>query len=70
MRFVAAAIGIWTCIAPWVVAGDVAHTRSITNNLITCILATLFALAAASGARDHDTNGQSPASRRPLPGVH
>ena len=31
MAWAAAAIGIWTCVAPWVVAGDVAHTRSIAN---------------------------------------
>ncbi|MFE2537279.1 SPW repeat protein [Streptomyces sp. NPDC059371] len=55
MAWAAAAIGIWTCVAPWVVAGDVAHTRSITSNLITGVIATLLALAAASAARDHDT---------------
>ncbi|WP_030964436.1 SPW repeat protein [Streptomyces sp. NRRL S-378] len=70
MAWAAAAIGVWTCIAPWVVAGDVAHTRSITSNLITGILATLLALAAASGARDHDTDRQGPPSRRPMPGAH
>ncbi|RSS81494.1 hypothetical protein EF918_10135 [Streptomyces sp. WAC06614] len=52
MAWAAAALGIWTCVAPWVVAGDVAHTRSITSNLIAGALATLLALAAASGARD------------------
>ncbi|MFD3549904.1 SPW repeat protein [Streptomyces sp. NPDC058655] len=52
MAWAAAAIGIWTCVAPWVVAGDVAQTRSITSNLITGLIATLLALAAASSARD------------------
>ncbi|MFG2754081.1 SPW repeat protein [Streptomyces xanthophaeus] len=52
MAWAAAAIGIWTCIAPWVVAGDVARTRSITSNLITGAIALLLALAAASAARD------------------
>ncbi|MFF7206148.1 SPW repeat protein [Streptomyces sp. NPDC008141] len=62
MAWAAAAIGIWTCIAPWVVAGDVAHTRSITSNLITGVIATLLAVAAASAARGHDANrhGTSP----------
>ena len=55
MAWAAAAIGIWTCVAPWVVAGDVARTRSITSNLITGAIATLLALAAASAARDRDT---------------
>ncbi|WP_327732777.1 SPW repeat protein [Streptomyces nojiriensis] len=70
MAWAAAAIGIWTCVAPWVVAGDVAHTRSITSNLITGAIATLLALAAASAARDHDTNRHNPGSRRPMPGAH
>ncbi|MFD9520713.1 SPW repeat protein [Streptomyces sp. NPDC059979] len=70
MAWAAAAIGIWTCIAPWVVAGDVANARSITSNLITGAIATLLALAAASAARDHNTTRHGPASRRPMPGAH
>ncbi|OEJ35166.1 SPW repeat protein [Streptomyces subrutilus] len=74
MAWAAVAIGIWTCVAPWVVAGDVAHTRSITTNLITGAIATLLALAAASGARDHDTRRHDSdlhgsASRRSMPGA-
>ncbi|WP_030768245.1 SPW repeat protein [Streptomyces sp. NRRL F-2664] len=69
MAWAAAVIGIWTCIAPWVVAGDVAHTRSITSNLITGALATLLALAAASGARDHDTGSRGSGARRPMTGT-
>ncbi|WUC68424.1 SPW repeat protein [Streptomyces sp. NBC_00667] len=65
----AAAIGIWTCTAPWVVAGDVARTRSITSNLIVGAIATLLALAAASAARDNDTR-HGPGARRPMPGMH
>jgi hypothetical protein len=52
MAWAAAAIGIWTCVAPWVVAGDAAHTRSITSNLITGAIATILALAAATAVRD------------------
>jgi hypothetical protein len=52
MAWVAAVIGVWTLFAPWVVAGDVAHTRSITSNIITGVLATMLALDAAAGARD------------------
>ncbi|MFD8425010.1 SPW repeat protein [Streptomyces sp. NPDC059466] len=50
MAWAAAVIGIWTCVAPWVVAGDVAHTRSITSNLITGAVATVLAIAAAMAA--------------------
>ncbi|MFE2586698.1 SPW repeat protein [Streptomyces sp. NPDC059378] len=66
MAWAAAAIGIWTCVAPWVVAGDVAHTRSITSNIITGVIATLLALTAASAARDRtDTShrGTGPAAQ-------
>ncbi|MER6302031.1 SPW repeat protein [Kitasatospora sp. NPDC001539] len=74
MAWAAAAIGIWTCIAPWVVAGDVAHTRSITSNLITGAIATLVALAAASAARDRTAGRRglrAAAPQRPtMPGNH
>ncbi|MER6441780.1 SPW repeat protein [Streptomyces sp. NPDC001185] len=53
MAWAAAVIGIWTCVAPWVVAGDVAHTRSIISNLITGAVATLLAVAAAMAAHGH-----------------
>ncbi|MET8421902.1 SPW repeat protein, partial [Streptomyces sp. NPDC005134] len=71
MAWAAAVIGIWTCVAPWVVAGDVAHTRSIISNLITGVIATLLALAAASAARDRtDNRGTRPGARehRTMPG--
>jgi hypothetical protein len=51
MAWACAAIGVWTIVAPWAVAGDVAHTRSITSNVITGAVATLVALAAAAAAR-------------------
>ncbi|MDX3771700.1 MULTISPECIES: SPW repeat protein [unclassified Streptomyces] len=71
MAWAAAVIGIWTCVAPWVVAGDVAHTRSIISNLITGVIATLLALAAASAARGRtDNRGTRPGARehRTMPG--
>ncbi|MER5312952.1 SPW repeat protein [Streptomyces sp. NPDC002773] len=70
MAWAAAAIGIWTCVAPWVVAGDVAHTRSITSNLITGAVATLLALAAASAARDRGDNRHGARSRRSTADEH
>ncbi|MEU9298637.1 SPW repeat protein [Streptomyces sp. NPDC048266] len=70
MAWAAAAIGIWTCVAPWVVAGDVAHTRSITSNLITGAVATLLALAAASAARDRADNRHGARNRRSTADEH
>lgn len=64
MAWAAAAIGIWTCIAPWVVAGDVAHTRSITSNLISGAIATLLAMAAAAGARDRKNTARDRSATR------
>ncbi|MFF4427408.1 SPW repeat protein [Streptomyces sp. NPDC001549] len=49
--------------APWVVAGDVAHTRPITSDLIAGAIATLLALAAASGARDQEARRHDTVSR-------
>ncbi|MGW2588271.1 SPW repeat protein [Streptomyces virginiae] len=72
MAWAAAAIGIWTCVAPWVVTGDVAQTRSITSNLIVGVIATLLALAAASGARDRDAGRRDLGAQpyRTMPGNH
>ncbi|MEU6903627.1 SPW repeat protein [Streptomyces virginiae] len=71
MAWAAAAIGVWTCVAPWVVTGDVAQTRSITSNLIVGVVATLLALAAASGARDRDAgSGLGAQSHGRMPGHH
>jgi hypothetical protein len=45
LGWVAIAIGIWTIIAPWVVVGDFAITKTITNNAVTGGVACLFGLA-------------------------
>jgi hypothetical protein len=50
MAWAAAALGAWTIVAPWVVAGEVDTTRTITNNVIVGVIACLLALAAAAGA--------------------
>jgi hypothetical protein len=50
MAWAAAALGAWTVVAPWVVAGNVDTTRTIVNNVIVGLLALLLALAAASAA--------------------
>ncbi|WP_411072499.1 SPW repeat protein [Streptomyces sp. cmx-4-25] len=64
MAWAAAAIGVWTCFAPWVVAGDVARTRSITSNLIAGALAALLAFVAADAARSHAGNNRGARNRR------
>ncbi|WP_409468722.1 SPW repeat protein [Streptomyces sp. HC307] len=51
MAWAACALGAWTIIAPWVVAGDVSTTRSIVNNVIVGIVALLLGLAASAAAR-------------------
>ncbi|MFD0378728.1 SPW repeat protein [Streptomyces sp. NPDC127112] len=51
--------------SPWAVAGDAAHTRSITSNFITGALAT-----AATGARDHTHHPRHHPARRPDPPHH
>ncbi|CAM5265105.1 SPW repeat protein [Streptomyces aurantiogriseus] len=54
MAWAACALGAWTIISPWVVAGDVSTTRTVLNNVIVgavCLLLGLAASAAAPGKR-------------------
>ncbi|MFF4628305.1 MULTISPECIES: SPW repeat protein [Streptomyces] len=50
MAWAACALGAWTIIAPWAVAGDVSTTRSIVNNVIVGILALILGMAASAMA--------------------
>ncbi|KMO98674.1 SPW repeat protein [Streptomyces roseus] len=50
MAWTAVAIGAWTIVAPWVIAGDVSTTRSVLSNVITGAVALLLALAMAGMA--------------------
>ncbi|MFJ4621960.1 SPW repeat protein [Streptomyces sp. NPDC088812] len=63
----AALLGVWTIVAPWVVAGNVDTTRTIVNNVIVGIIALLLALAASAAAsrtdRSGDTSGRSRSAR-------
>lgn len=59
MAWAACALGIWTIIAPWAVAGDASTTRTVVSNVITGALATLLALAASAAARAGDPSGAS-----------
>ncbi|MFI5693772.1 SPW repeat protein [Kribbella sp. NPDC051586] len=48
MAWVAPLIGVWTIIAPWVVSGDVATTRTIWSNVVAGAIAVLLGLGALS----------------------
>ncbi|MFB7983098.1 SPW repeat protein [Streptomyces vinaceus] len=50
MAWTAIAIGAWTIVAPWVIAGDVSTTRSVVSNVIAGGVALLLALAMAGMA--------------------
>ncbi|TQE28243.1 hypothetical protein Sipo8835_09975 [Streptomyces ipomoeae] len=63
MAWAACAIGVWTIVSPWVVAGDVSTTRSIVNNVIVGAVALLLGLAASAAARSPRESRQ-PAGRR------
>ncbi|MCG6494306.1 SPW repeat protein [Kitasatospora sp. A2-31] len=67
MAWAGAGIGLWTIVAPWVVAGDVAHTRSITSNIIAGALALVLACVAATGARDKRTHVPTASAARRNP---
>lgn len=65
MAWAACALGVWTIIAPWVIAGDVSTTRSVVNNIIVGAVALLLALAASAAARAADRSPGSRADRSP-----
>jgi hypothetical protein len=46
VAWIAPVIGAWTAVAPWVVAGNVDTTKTITNNLIAGGLFLLLSLGA------------------------
>jgi hypothetical protein len=55
----AALIGVWTIVAPWVVAGNVDTTRTVVNNIVVGAVALLLALAAGAAASETDRTGRS-----------
>ncbi|MDQ0582061.1 SPW repeat protein [Streptomyces rishiriensis] len=59
----AAMIGIWTIVAPWVVAGNVDTTRTVVNNIIVGIIALVLALATSSAAGETDRGGRGRSTR-------
>ncbi|MER5935597.1 SPW repeat protein [Streptomyces sp. NPDC002054] len=56
MAWTAVALGAWTIIAPWVIAGEMDTTRSVVSNVITGGVALCLGLAmVAMAGRDRDT---------------
>ncbi|MFJ6931603.1 SPW repeat protein [Streptomyces nigra] len=64
MAWACCALGLWTIISPWAVAGDVSTTRSVVNNVIVGVIALLLGLAASSAAKSADAPS---AKRRGMP---
>ncbi|MDX2596640.1 MULTISPECIES: SPW repeat protein [Streptomyces] len=60
MAWGSCALGVWTIISPWVVAGNVSTTKTIVNNVIVGAVALCLALAASAAARA----GESAKARR------
>ncbi|BBC36966.1 hypothetical protein SGFS_082600 [Streptomyces graminofaciens] len=56
-------LGLWTIVAPWVVAGNVDTTRTVVNNIIVGVVALLLALAASAAANETDRTGGSRSGR-------
>jgi hypothetical protein len=65
MAWAAALIGVWTIVAPWVVAGSVHTTRTVVSNSVAGGVATLLGLAVvmASRSRDHSRDHTRAARR-------
>ncbi|MEU3405689.1 SPW repeat protein [Streptomyces sp. NPDC006670] len=56
MAWTAVAIGAWTIVAPWAMAGAMDTTRSIVSNVITGVVALCLGLAmVAIGGRPRPT---------------
>ncbi|WP_405550924.1 SPW repeat protein [Streptomyces sp. NBC_01171] len=53
----AALIGIWMIVSPWVVAGNVDTTRSITSNIVAGAVGLVLALMAAAANRTGGRRG-------------
>ncbi|WP_246201663.1 SPW repeat protein [Streptomyces alboniger] len=56
MAWAACALGAWTIVAPWVVAGDMSTTRSVVCNVITGAVALLLGVAASAAVRAEESS--------------
>ncbi|MER7110000.1 SPW repeat protein [Streptomyces sp. NPDC000229] len=68
MAWAACAIGAWTIVSPWVVAGNVDTTRSVVNNIIVGAVALLLGLAMAAAAMAGRRSGRTRTRTRGGPG--
>ncbi|MGW0549589.1 SPW repeat protein [Streptomyces altiplanensis] len=59
MAWAACAIGVWTIVSPWVVAGNVDTTRSVVSNVIVGCVALLLGLAMAAMNRGSTGRGRA-----------
>ncbi|MET9429702.1 MULTISPECIES: SPW repeat protein [unclassified Streptomyces] len=59
MAWCACAIGAWTIVSPWVVAGNVDTTRSVVNNVIVGVVALLLGAAMAAAAKAEGRSGRA-----------
>lgn len=50
MAWTAVALGAWTVVAPWVIAGEMDTTRTVVNNVIAGAVALCLGLAMAAMA--------------------
>lgn len=67
MAWCAIAIGAWTIVSPWVVAGKVDTTASVVSNVIVGAVALLLGVAMAATAGTRSGRGLRP-SRAPAHG--
>ncbi|ORT56366.1 SPW repeat protein [Streptomyces sp. CB03238] len=69
MAWAACAIGAWTIVSPWVVAGNVDTTRSVVNNIIVGAVALLLGLAMAAAAMAERRSGRTRGRGGPGPAM-
>ncbi|QGV76954.1 SPW repeat protein [Streptomyces ficellus] len=67
MAWSACAIGAWTIVSPWVVAGNVDTTRSVVCNVIVGAVALLLGLAMTGSAMSGRRSGRTRARGGPGP---
>ncbi|MFJ3222091.1 SPW repeat protein [Streptomyces sp. NPDC086783] len=60
-------MGLWTIVAPWVVAGDVSTTKTVVNNVITGAIAALLAMAASAATRAAESRKARSGMTAPYP---
>lgn len=70
MAWASCALGVWTIISPWVVAGNVDTTKTIVNNVIVGAIMLLLGLAASAAARSSERGGSGTRRARGRPAAY